>query len=491
MIQDKDLLSVNEARECLAQAKKAQAEVSEMDQKTVDCVVDQMAKEAKKESKRLAEMAVEETGFGNKEDKLTKNLFAAEQIYEAMKDMQTIGILHEDQQNKVWEIAVPFGVVAGIVPSTNPTSTTIFKALSAVKAGNAIVFGPHPSALKCTVETVNILQKAAEQAGAPKGLISSVTESTLASSNELMTHNITDVILATGGPGMVKAAYSSGKPAYGVGPGNVPSYIHESAHVEQAVRHIVQSKSFDYGTICSSEQSIIVDKAVKRKAVDALKGEGAYFLDAHDKERVASILIKNGVFNAELAGKSPQKIAEMAGIVVPEDAKVLISEETEAGKNVPYSIEKLTTILALYTVENSNEFSQLADDLLDLGGHGHTLGIHAEDESIVKTLSFEKLTSRIAVNTGSTFGAIGATTGIFPSMTLGCGSAGGNITSDNIGPQHLFNKKRVAFGINEMKTNKPGNGYKNQSNVETQEKPSINRAEIVDIVKNVLEELNV
>lgn len=487
MIKDKDLSSMQETRERLSQAETAQAQLAKMDQDSIDEIVVKMTSAAKRESQRLAEMAAEETGFGKKEDKLTKNLFAANDVYDAIKDMKTVGLLNKDQQKQVWEIAIPYGVVAGIVPSTNPTSTTIFKSLIAIKSGNAIVFGPHPSASKCTVETVNVMQKAAEDAGAPEGIITCITESTLASSQELMTHEKTDVILATGGPGMVKAAYSSGKPAYGVGPGNVPSYIHESADVPIAARHICESKSFDYGTICSSEQEIIVDQSIKRKAVAELKEQGAYFLDEHDKSQVASILLKNGSFNSEIAGKSPQAIAKRAGIVIPDDTKVLIAEESEVGKSIPFSIEKLTSILALYTVENWNEASTLCDKLLDLGGHGHTLGVHSEDDKVIEAFGFQKTTSRIVVNSGTTFGAIGATTGIQPSMTLGCGSSGGNITSDNLGPQHLFNKKRVAFGIKEMNTE--GSEQDDNKTEKQESESSISRSEITEIVKSVLEEM--
>lgn len=294
------------------------------------------------------------------------------------------------------------------------------------------------------------MQEAAERAGAPKGLISCITQPTLAATNELMRHKLTDVILATGGMAMVKAAYSSGKPAYGVGPGNVPVYIHESANIAKAVQQIIQSKTFDNGTICASEQALIVEESIKAKVVSELKKQGAYFLTEEEKQKVASIIMVNGALNAKIVGKSPQVIAEMAGIEIPSDAKLLVAEETNVGKEYPFSVEKLSPVLAFYTVKGMEEASAIAVALLELGGLGHTLGIHAEDEKVVEAFTIDKPVSRVIVNSGTTFGGIGATVAIQPSLTLGCGSFGNNITSDNIGAQHLLNIKRVAFGIREM-----------------------------------------
>jgi len=445
-----DLQSIQEVRDYLEQAKSAQKIIAKMTQAEIDQIVESMANAARDEAERLAVMAVEETGFGNVPDKVTKNLFAANDVYNAIKDMKTVGIIRRDEQNRLWEVAHPVGVVAGIVPSTNPTSTVIFKALIAVKARNAIVFSPHPAAAKCTAEAAKIMQEAAERAGAPKGLISCITQPTLPATNELMKHKFTNVILATGGSAMVRAAYSSGKPAYGVGPGNVPVYIHESANIEKTVQLIVQSKTFDNGTICASEQALLVDQSIKEQVVSELKKQGAYFLNDDEKQKVESVIMVNGALNAKIVGKTPQVIAEMAGIEIPSDAKVLVAEETNVGKEYPFSIEKLSTILAFYTVKDMEEASHIAEELLNLGGLGHTLGIHAEDEKVVEVFTIDKPVSRVIVNTGTTFGGIGATVAIQPSLTLGCGSFGNNITSDNIGPQHLMNIKRVAYGIREM-----------------------------------------
>jgi acetaldehyde dehydrogenase (acetylating) len=370
MIRDIDLQSIQEVRDYLEQAKSAQKVIEGMTQSEIDRIVESMANAGRDEAERLAVMAVEETGFGNVPDKVVKNLFAANDVYNAIKDMKTVGVIRRDEQNRVWEVAHPVGIVAGIVPSTNPTSTAIFKALIAVKARNAIVFSPHPSATKCTAEAAKIMQEAAERAGAPKGLISCITQPTLPATNELMRHKLTDVILATGGISMVKAAYSSGKPAYGVGPGNVPVYIHESADISKTVQLIIQSKTFDNGTICASEQALVVDQSIKERVVSEFKEQGTYFLNEEEKQKVASIIMANGALNAKIVGKSPQAIAEMAGIEIPSDTKLLIAEETNVGKEYPFSIEKLSPILAFYTVNDWHEGSDVCVKLLELGGLG-------------------------------------------------------------------------------------------------------------------------
>jgi acetaldehyde dehydrogenase (acetylating) len=463
VIRDIDLQSIQEVRNYLEEAKSAQKIIQKMSQSEIDQIVESMVNAAREEAERLAVMAVEETGFGNVADKTVKNLFAANDVYNAIKDMKTVGIVRRDEQNRVWEVAHPVGVVAGIVPSTNPTSTAIFKSLIAVKARNAIVFSPHPSAAKCTAEAARIMQEAAERAGAPKGLISCLTKPTLPATNELMRHKLTDVILATGGTGMVKAAYSSGKPAYGVGPGNVPVYIHESADIAKTVQLIIQSKTFDYGTICASEQALVVDQSIKERVVSEFKKQGAYFLNEEEKQKVASVIMVNGALNAKIVGKSPQVIGEIAGIEIPSDTKLLIAEETNIGKEYPFSIEKLSPILALYTVKDWHEGSDICVKLLELGGLGHTLGIHCEDEKLIEEFAIDKPVARIIINSGTTFGGIGATTAIQPSLTLGCGSFGNNITSDNIGPQHLINIKRVAYGIREMQA--PNTRLKEENSV--------------------------
>lgn len=483
---DTDLQSIQEARICLKLASGAQSILAAMTQEQIDQIVLSMANAARQEAGRLASMAVEETGFGKVEDKITKNLFAAQEVYQAIREMKTAGIVNRDDTQKVWEVAEPVGIVAGIVPSTNPTSTTIFKSLIAIKSRNVIVFSPHPTAAKCTAETARILQEAAERAGAPKGTITCITQPTMASAKELMTHSLTNVILATGGGAMVKAAYSSGKPAYGVGPGNVPVYIHASASVSKAVRDIIRSKTFDNGTICASEQAVVVDQAIRRKVIEEFKKQGAYFLDDHEKQRVEAVLMHQGGLNPKIVGKSPQAIADMAGILIDTQAKLLVAEETGIGKSYPFSVEKLSPVLAFYTVQDWRQASRVCRELLELGGLGHTLGIHSDDQAAIEAFALEQPVSRLVVNSGTTFGGIGATTGIQPSLTLGCGSNGNNVSSDNIGPKHLLNIRRVAFGLREMQAEAVKAEDRQVSAVQ---QPMISRDEIMEIIKGVLAEL--
>ncbi|KRE50603.1 acetaldehyde dehydrogenase (acetylating) [Paenibacillus sp. Soil724D2] len=488
---DSDLQAIQEVRHFLQEAKAAQKQLEKMTQSQIDSIVAAMAQAAESEAELLGAMAVEETGFGKVADKKAKNLFVAREVYSAIKDMQTVGIIHKDDVKQVWEIAQPVGIVAAIIPSTNPTSTVLFKCMIALKSRNAIVISPHPSALHCSQKSAAVMRAAAEKAGAPPGLIHCLSFPSLEASGELMKHKLTDLILATGGTAMVKAAYSSGKPAYGVGPGNVPVYIHQSANIPRAVSLILQSKTFDYGTICASEQALVVDQAVKDELVAELKRQGAHFLNTEEKEKVGSILTIGKGMNPNVVGRSPQVIAGKAGIIVPENARVLVAEESEVGHAYPFSMEKLSPVLALYTVSDWQEGCQRCVELLELGGLGHTLGIHGEDLSIIEAFGLEKPASRIVVNTGTTFGGIGATTGIMPSMTLGCGSYGNNITSDNIGPQHLLNIKRVAFGIKEMRAEPDTNRVLAlvAESLESSNKLGITRDEVAQIIKSVLSEM--
>ncbi|MFC5402898.1 aldehyde dehydrogenase family protein [Cohnella soli] len=449
---DADLLAIQETRQALLAAKEAQKQLARMTQAQIDAIVESMAQAAEAEAATLGELAVQETGFGNPSDKKAKNLFVARDVYAAIKDMPTVGIIRKDDKRGVWEIAQPMGVVAAIVPSTNPTSTVIFKCMTALKARNAIVVSPHPSALRCSLEAARAMALAAEKAGAPSGAISCLAHPTLEATQELMRHKLTDVVLATGGSAMVKAAYSSGKPAYGVGPGNVPVYVHGSADLTRAATLIMQSKTFDYGTICASEQAIVVDVGVKQRLRHELERQGAYFLSAAEKTKVANLLLSPSGkgMNPNVVGRSPQVIAERAGITIPEGARVLVGEEEEVGLQHPFSAEKLCPVLAWYEVRDWREGAVRCYELLELGGMGHTLGIYAEEPEVLEAFGLDMPASRMIVNGGTTFGGIGATTGLFPSMTLGCGSFGGNITSDNIGPMHLMNIKRVAFGLREM-----------------------------------------
>jgi len=453
---DKDLLAIQEMRDAVRQANTAQAAYMQYSQQQVDTIVKAVADAAFKEAERLGKMAVQETGMGIPNHKKMKNEVASRDVYEDIKDLKTVGVIGTDRIKKVTEIASPFGVIAGIVPTTNPTSTAIFKTLISLKTRNGIVLSPHPYAVKCTKEALEICRVAAEKAGAPEGLLQCLTMSSMEATQQLMKHPNIHLILATGGGALVKAAYSSGKPAYGVGPGNVPAYIEKSANIQKASRQLVQSKSFDNGTICATEQAIIVDKAIAEQVLAELKKQHAYILNAEEKLKMEKLISPvPGKVNPQIVGKSAVSLANLVGIVVPEETKVLVGLETMIGKNIPFSLEKLSPIFAFYTVEDSTEAKQVMIDLLNIGGRGHSCSIHTENAALAEQFSLDLPVSRIVVNTLSSIGAVGGTTGLAPSFTLGCGTFGGNITSDNITAIHLLNIKRMAYGIKDIEVPKP------------------------------------
>lgn len=447
---DKDLQARQEAR-CLAkQAFEAQQKLCRMSQQELDSITEAVSASFQAAAGELAQLAVEETGFGNVKDKTTKNLFASKTVLEAIRPMKTVGVLKEDPREKLWEVGVPMGVIAAIVPSTNPTSTVCYKALIALKSGNTVVFSPHPKAIRCTVKAAAIVAQAAEKAGAPAGSVGCLTIPSMAGCQELMSSEYTRLILATGGPGMVKAAYSSGKPAIGVGAGNGPAYIHRSADVEQAVKNIVDSKTFDNGTVCASEQSIIVEKDMEEKVKIAAAGQGCYFMNKEEAGALAKLLFKpTGGLNPEIVGKSAVYLAEKAGFHVPKFTKVLIAREQEAGPTRPYSMEKLCPVLAFFVMENEDAVLEKAIEVLSHEGSGHTFALHAGDMDVVKKFALQIPVSRFLVNTPAALGGIGATTGLFPALTLGCGAVGGSSSSNNISPMDLINIRRVAWGQKE------------------------------------------
>ncbi|MBK5245701.1 MAG: acetaldehyde dehydrogenase (acetylating) [Peptostreptococcaceae bacterium] len=448
---DHDLRSVQEARNLARLGKIAADQIADYTVEQIDKILCNMVRVAQENSVCLAEMAVEETGFGKVEDKTYKNHMASTSVYNAIKDMKTIGVIKEDEDDKVIDIAEPVGLIMGIVPSTNPTSTAIFKAIIAIKSRNAIIFSPHPAALKCTIKAINLMNEAAVSAGAPANIISSISTLSMGATNELMKCKEVSLIIATGGPGMVKAAYSAGKPALGVGAGNSPAYIEKTANVVQAVRNIIASKTFDYGTICASEQSIIVEECNHDQVVAELKKQGGYFMTVEETAKVCALLFKNGhTMSAKFVGRSPQVIATSAGISIPEGTKVLIGEQQDVGEAYPLSYEKLTTVLAFYTVKDWHEACDLSIKLLQ-NGIGHTMSIHTEDRDIVMMFA-KKPASRILVNTGGSQGGTGASTGLIPSFTLGCGTWGGSSVSENVTPMHLINIKRVAYGTKDCST---------------------------------------
>lgn len=443
---DKDLLSIQEARQMVLQAHEAQQIWAKASQAQVDRVCASMAEAAFLASERLGRMAAEETGYGVPEHKKLKNEFGSKHIWESIKDVKTVGVIHHDVEKKVYEIAWPMGIVAALVPSTNPTSTVMNKILISVKARNGIVIAPHPSAVKCCLETARLMATAAESVGAPKGLINCLSQISLPGTQELMGHKHTAVILATGGSDMVRVAHSMGKPAYGVGPGNVPTYVDRSADLERAARYIVASKAFDYSVICATEQAVVADRPIADQLAKLMEAEGAYFVDKTQADALRRTLFQpNGAIIPQSVGKSPQYLAALAGIRVPDRARILIARLDTVGRDEPLSREKLTTVLGWYEVDGWEAGCERCIELIQFGGRGHSLMIHATNEKVIMAFGLEKPVFRIAVNTMGTLGAIGLTTSIMPSLTLGSGGIGGAITGDNVTVYHLFNVKRLAF----------------------------------------------
>ncbi len=432
----------------VARAKKASKQYMQLNQEQVDNIVKQMAMAGLEHHMELAKMAVEETGRGIYEDKITKNMFATEYIYHSIKYDKTVGVISENEEEGYEEIAEPIGIIAGVTPVTNPTSTTMFKSIIAAKTRNVIIFGFHPSAQKCSVAAANTLREAAVRAGAPEDCILWVEEPSIEATRSLMNHPDVSLILATGGSGMVKSAYSCGKPALGVGPGNVPCYIDKTANLRTSVNDLVLSKSFDNGMICASEQSVIVDKEIHTEFEKLMKEAGCFFLNSTQtkKLRDSMFIAENGcALNADIVGKSPYNIAKGAGIEVPVDTKVLVLKENGVGIEYPFSKEKLSPVLAYYVVENEEEGIDLAEKLIEFGGLGHSAVIHSENNETIRKFSEKVRVGRIIVNSPSTHGAIGDIYNTnMPSLTLGCGTFGGNSTTANVSSVNLINIKRVA-----------------------------------------------
>lgn len=445
---DGDLLSIQEARNLAKQAQVAQEAFVHFNQYQIDVVCASMAEAAYEAAERLGRMAVEETHMGVAEHKTIKNQFASKNVWMSVKDVRTEGVIRRDEANKIIEIAWPFGVVAAMVPTTNPTSTAIFKSLIAVKARNAIIILPHPSAPKCTAEAVRILAEAAEAAGAPKGLITCMTHVSLQGTQELLKQKEIRLIIATGGEAMVEYAHSVGKPALGVGPGNVPVYVDRSADVEKAARDIVNSVNFDYAVICAHEGAVIADKPIADQLAKAMERNGAYFLSDEQADKLGKAMFRpNGLMQANFVGRSPQALAQMAGFAVPDDARILVARLSEVGPNVPLSREKLTPVVAFYVEDGWHSGCEHCMQMLEFGGKGHTMGLHCTDEDIIMQFGLQKPAFRIIVNSSTTAGAIGYSTGLMPSLTLATGGMGGGISSDNITVYHLFNVKRVAYEL--------------------------------------------
>ena len=448
---DKDLLSVQEVRDLVEKAKAAQQELAQKSQAEVDAIVASIAKAGVRNAERLAQMANEDTGFGKVADKVIKNIFGSQMVYEHIKDMKTIGILDRDEANKTYTIAAPVGVIAGLIPSTNPTSTAFYKSEISIKAGNAIVFSPHPSALRSISEAIKVIRQAIAEAGGNENLVSCISLPTMQATDNLMKHPDVALILATGGSAMVRAAYSSGTPAIGVGPGNGPAYIEKTADLPLAVKRIMDSKTFDYGTICASEQSVVCDDDMAEAVQKEMEKQGAYFLTDEERLKLGKYILRaNGTMNPAIVGKSPQVIGELAGINVPANAKVIVAKEDGIGKGHPYSNEKLAPILAFYTAPDYKAIAKLCDEILRYEGAGHTFSMHTKDDRMVEYFAERMPASRIIINSPSALGGIGASTALMPALTLGCGAIGGSATSENVGPMHLLNLKHVAYGLREM-----------------------------------------
>lgn len=445
---DNDLQSRQHAREQVRKAKQAQAILATFSQQQIDAIVKHVAGEAAHHAEVLARMAAEETGFGNWQDKVLKNRFASLRVYDAIKDMKTVGIIHDDPVQKVMDVGVPLGVICALVPSTNPTSTVIYKTLIALKAGNAIIFSPHPGARQCSWKAIEIVKRAAEAAGAPAGCVDAIHQLTLDATSELMHSKDVSLILATGGEAMVRAAYASGTPTISGGPGNGPAFIERSANIPRAVQDIITSKTFDNGVICASEQSIIVERCIYDEVQRELEIQGAYFMNESEAAQMAGLLLRpNGTINPKTVGKTALSLSQLAGFSVPASTRVLIARQSTVSPQNPYSREKLCPVLGLYVEEDWKAACHRVVELLTNEGLGHTLVIHTSNQDVIRQFCLEKPVNRILINTPAALGGIGATTNIAPALTLGCGAQGGGSSSDNVGPMNLLNIRKVGYGV--------------------------------------------
>nr|WP_246517043.1 aldehyde dehydrogenase family protein [Clostridium aciditolerans] len=439
---------MQEARILVENAREAQKKLATFPQEKLDEIVEAMAEEIEKHLMELAKMSNEETEYGKWEDKYIKNHFVCKYLKSRLKDMKCVGIINEDKVNSTMDVGVPMGVIIAFCPSTSPVSTTIYKALISIKSGNAIIFSPHLRAKNTIFKTIDILIRAAERAGLPEGTLAYLHTVTKSGSLELMNHKDTSLIMNTGVPEMLKAAYKSGKPVIYGGNGNGPAFIERTADIKQAAKDIIDSKNFDYGVVSAAEQSIVVDSCIVAEVKEELQKNGAYFMTEEEAEKLASIFFyKDGSPDLEMIGKSPQFLAKNAGFAVPEDTKVLISKQKFVFQKNPYSREKLCPVLAFYIEEDWMHACEKCIELLLSERQGHTLIIHSKDEEVIRQFALKKPVGRVLVNTPGTFGSMGATTNLFPSMTLGSGSAGDGMTSDNVSPMNLIYLRKVGYGV--------------------------------------------
>lgn len=484
---DKDLAAQQEARDAVEAAHAAFDIVARFSQEQVDKICAAMSAVALAESARLGQMAHEETGFGKAEDKYQKNRFAAEDVWNHFKDLRTVGVISDSPG--IVEIASPRGVVAAIIPSTNPTSTAIFKIIIAIKSRNTIVLSPHPSAAKSIAETARLMRDEAIKHGLPADSIKCLTLTTIEGTEALMKHKKTAVILATGGTGLVRAAYSSGKPAFGVGPGNVPSFVERTADVAKAASDILTGTCFDNGTICASEQAVVADAPIEKELREQFKAQGGHFLNSAEAEAVGKVLLTpQRTLNASIVGKSAAFIAELAGVSVPVGTRCLIADCAGVGRDFPWSIEKLSPTLAFFVVDGVKAGAERCLEILRFGGMGHTAGMHTKDRNAAIEYGKQMPAARVIINSPTTHGAIGFTTDLDPSMTLGCGSWGGNVTSDNVSPRHLMDIKRVAFETKPINSTVPKPAAAQPQSSISSPKPtkSVKREEIAALVDSFL-----
>jgi acetaldehyde dehydrogenase (acetylating) len=482
---DTDLKAQQEARDAVEAASRAFEILSRFDQGKIDAICEAMSKAALADAARLGQMAQEETGFGKAEDKREKNRFAAEDIWNHFRRLRTVGVVSET--DSIVEIASPRGVVAAIIPSTNPTSTAIFKIIIAIKSRNTIVLSPHPSAARCIAETVRVMTEAGVNAGLPREAVHCLTYSTIEGTETLMKHKKTAVILATGGLGLVRAAYSSGKPAFGVGPGNVPVFIERSADVVKAVSDILTSTCFDNGTICASEQSVVVDAPIEAQVREQFKLQGGHFLSASEADAVAKVLLTTQrTLNPGIVGRSAQYIADLSGVSVPAGTRCLLADCAGVGRDYPWSIEKLSPTLAFFVADGVEQGAARCQEVLKFGGMGHTAGMHTKSRAAAINYGEQMPASRVIINSPTTHGAIGFSTDLAPSMTLGCGSWGGNVTSDNVSPIHLMDIKRVAFETRPVSAKRTSTIPTTAAEAGGVPRPAIKREEIAAIVDRFL-----
>ena len=492
---DNDLLSMQEARILVENAREAQKKLATFPQEKLDEIVERMVEEIEKHLKELAIMSNEETEYGKWEDKYIKNSFVCKYLKNRLKGMKCVGIINKDKENSTMDVGVPIGVIIAFCPATNPVSTTIYKALIAIKSGNAIIFSPHPRAKNTMSKTIDILIRAAQGAGLPEGALAYLHTVMRSGSLELMNHSDTSLIMNTGVVEILDEAYKSGKPVIYGGNGNGPAFIERTADIEQAVKDIINSKSFDYGVVSAAEQSIVVDSCIASEVKEELQKNGAYFMTEEESDKLGSIFFyKDGRPDLEIIGKSAKFLAKRAGFTVPDDVKVLISKQKFVSKNNPYSREKLCPVLSFYIEDDWMHACEKCIELLLSERNGHTLVIHSRDEDVIQQFALKKPVGRVIVNTSGTFGSMGATTNLFPSMTLGSGSAGQGMTSDNVSPMNLIYVRKIGYGVSkvdevikrlEHKENSSYTVLKNNLNVNKTDNFKL----LESILKKILDEL--